>query len=66
MKTKNKLAFGSVLVSIGWISVILVLLHGLTQMGRPWSFIIGFVTGLILGLGTTLTISGLIENRKPK
>lgn len=61
MRIKNKLAFGSVLASFGAISLILNSTLRLTQMGRPWSFIIGFITGLICGLGATLTISGLIE-----
>jgi len=38
---------------------------GLTDLGRPWSFLVGFATGVIAGLGTALSVAGLAGMRQP-
>jgi len=61
MKAKSKLAFGAVLGSFGGLVTIFGPAFGITHFSYPWSFIIGFVTGLMSGTGIALVISGLIK-----
>jgi hypothetical protein len=37
---------------------------GATTLGRPWSFLAGFVVGVIAGIGAALAVHGLIERRR--
>ncbi len=60
---QTKLAIGSVLSTFGVLSIVLALLLGWTAAPRPWGFLLGFVTGVITGLGVTLATAGLIEYR---
>jgi hypothetical protein len=64
MKTKHKMAFGALLSICGGIGIVLGPSFGLADLGRPWSFIIGFAVGVSGGIGAVLAICGLIENRK--
>ena len=66
MKTKQKMAFGAVLSICGGIGIVLGPAFGFADLGRPWSFIIGFAFGVNGGIGAVLAICGLIENRKVK
>ncbi|MBU7016244.1 MAG: hypothetical protein HXS44_01950 [Theionarchaea archaeon] len=66
MKSEQKIGIGSFLAAIGSIGVILSFLVGPPDLGRPWSFLIGFTLGIICGLGATLSIHGLIERRRGK
>ena len=58
-----KLGLGSALATIGGIGFILGPALGLTDLGRPWSFLVGFAVGMMVSVGGTLAIGGLLENR---
>jgi len=64
MKTQTKIALGSVLATVGALGMVLSLLLGWSAAPRPWGFLLGFVVGVIAGLGATLSVSGLIERRR--
>jgi hypothetical protein len=64
MSTQTKIALGAVLSTLGALGIVLSLLLGWTEAARPWSFVLGFVVGVIAGLGATLAITGLIERRR--
>lgn len=59
----QKLGWGACLAVIGALSIVLGPTLGLTELGRPWSFLIGFTFGVITGLGATLSVAGLLEVR---
>ena len=64
MSTQTKIALGSVLATVGALGMVLSLLMGWSAAPRPWGFLLGFVVGVIAGLGATLSVSGLIERRR--
>lgn len=64
MKSKNKLVLGSFLTIFGGLGMILGPSLGFTELEGPWSFIAGFLSGIAVGTGVALVISGLISNRK--
>ncbi len=64
LSTQTKLALGSVLSTFGALAIVLSLLLDWTAAPRPWGFLIGFVVGMLTGLGATLALSGLIERRR--
>jgi len=64
MSTKTKLALGSVLSTFGALAIVLSVLFEWTAAPRPWGFLLGFITGVVAGLGVTLAISGLIDRRR--
>jgi len=66
MKSVKKLSLGSVLAIFGAAGIIFGSLLGFTELARPWSFILGFIFGVLSGLGVALAISGLLETRKEK
>jgi hypothetical protein len=37
---------------------------GATGLDKPWSFLAGFVVGIVCGLGITLVIYGLVARRR--
>jgi hypothetical protein len=39
----------------------LSLLLGWSEAPGPWDFLLGFITGVVTGLGTTLSMAGLVE-----
>ena len=59
----QKLGFGSVLVVLGGVGIVMAPLLGWTDFGKPWDFMLGFVIGVCAGLGVGLAILGLIERR---
>jgi hypothetical protein len=63
MQAHQKLGIGAPLATVGALASILLPTFGLTNLGRPWSFLLGLLVGLITGLGATLVIAGLIERR---
>jgi len=62
MKSRNKLVLGIILTIIGIIVLVFASSMGLTSLFLPWSFITGFVTGMIITLGIGLLISGLVDS----
>ena len=64
MSTQTKIALGSVLATVGALGMVLSLLLGWSAAPRPWGFLLGFVVGVLAGLGATLSVSGLIERRR--
>jgi len=61
----RKLGIGACLCAIGGLGIVLGPALGLTDLGRPWSFLVGFATGVIAGLGTALSVVGLAGMRQP-
>jgi len=66
MDSKKKLGIGALLAILGGIGMALGPTLGVTMLGRPWSFIAGFVVGVMAGVGVALAISSLIEVRHEK
>jgi len=54
---------GAALAVIGGIGVVLGALGLWSDLGRPWSFLLGFVFGLCGGIGVSLSIAGLLGRR---
>lgn len=63
---KTKLYIGSVFALVGAIGFIFGPEWGATALGRPWSFIAGFLVGVIGGIGVVLSIDGLLEYRRQR
>lgn len=61
---KKKLSVGAILAILGAAGIILGPHIGFTELARPWSFILGFVFGLLVGAGVALSVFGLLETRK--
>lgn len=59
----QKLSWGACLAVIGALSIVLGPTLGLTELGRPWNFLIGLIFGVIVGLGAMLSVAGLLEVR---
>ena len=62
---KRRLGIGACLCVVGALGFILGPALGLTDLGRPWSFLLGFAIGVIAGLGATLSVAGLAGLRRP-
>jgi hypothetical protein len=63
VKSNAKMALGAVLATFGGASVVLFPLLGWSSIGRPWSFLLGFVVGIASGAGAALALFGLFERR---
>ena len=61
-----KMAFGSALVTLGGLLVLLSPIVGWYSFPSPWDFVIGFATGLFAGMGSALTVGGLVERRRER
>jgi len=66
MKSTKKLSLGSIFAILGAAGIIFGALLGFTELAGPWSFILGFIFGVLAGIGVVLAISGLLETRKEK
>jgi len=64
MSTQTKLALGAVLSTFGALVIVLSVLFEWTAAPRPWGFFLGFISGVVAGLGVTLAISGLIDRKR--
>ena len=63
---KNRgLGIGACLGVIGALGIVLGPVLGLADLGRPWSFLVGFAAGLFAGLGAALSVAGLAGMRCP-
>lgn len=59
-----KLGIGALMATLGGLMMILGPAIGLTDLGRPWTFLAGFLVGVIAGTGAALSIVGLIGVRE--
>jgi CBS-domain-containing membrane protein len=66
MDSKKSLGAGVVLVIFGGAGMILAPTLGATELARPWSFLAGFLVGIVAGLGVALTVHGLAGRRRAK
>jgi hypothetical protein len=57
----HKLALGSALAVLGGAAVLLSPMLGWSDLARPWSFLVGFASGLSGGLGVALAVCGLVQ-----
>jgi hypothetical protein len=64
MSSANKLTIGIIFAILGGAGIILGPLLGFTELARPWSFILGFIFGVMTGIGVALALFGLYEMRK--
>ena len=64
MSTQTKIALGAVLSTLAALGIVLTFLLEWHEAPFPWSFILGFVNGILAGLGATLAVYGLIERRR--
>ena len=64
MDWRTKTGVGALLGIIGALGIILGPSLGAADLGRPWSFLVGFVMGILAGMGVTLAISGLLDRRR--
>lgn len=60
----RKLGIGACFALLGALGIVFGPVMGLTNLAYPWSFLAGFVTGILAGLGATLSISGLLDRRR--
>jgi F0F1-type ATP synthase assembly protein I len=63
-QTRAKIGGGSALAAVAVLGMVLSPILGWPSAPRPWGFILGFVIGVLAGLGATLTVSGLVERRR--
>lgn len=64
MKVRGRLFLGAVLALLGGAGIILGPPLGFSDLGRPWSFILGFVFGVLAGIGTVLSLFGIHEKKQ--
>ena len=58
---QKRMAIGSALACIAGAGVVLSAILGWSEASQPWGFLLGLVLGILLGLGATLAVSGLVE-----
>ena len=64
MKSTNKIVIGSVCAFLGGVGITLGPLLGISEFAGPWSFVMGFIFGVLGGAGVALLVFGLFEKRK--
>ncbi len=62
--SSKRIALGSALATLAAAAIVLSTILGWSGAPRPWGFLLGFANGLLAGLGVTLTVSGLIDQRR--
>jgi CDP-diglyceride synthetase len=65
-RSQVKTALGSVLAAAGSLVIVLSLILGWYSNPSPWVLTLGFVVGVIAGIGTALALGGLIEIRRER
>ena len=61
---QKRMALGSALACIAGAGIVLSAILGWSGASQPWGFLLGLVLGILVGLGATLAVSGLIEYRR--
>jgi predicted ABC-type sugar transport system permease subunit len=64
VSAQTKLGLGSAMATVAALGIVLSLLLEWSAAPRPWGFLLGFVFGVLAGLGVTLVVTGLIERRR--
>jgi hypothetical protein len=64
MRSAKNLIIGAIFAIFGAAGIILGPLLGFSEIARPWSFILGFIFGLLAGIGGALSLFGFHEMRK--
>jgi len=64
MHWRTKTGTGAVLGILGGVGMAVGPTLGAAELGRPWSFVGGFVVGLVAGIGVVLAVSGLVDRRR--
>jgi hypothetical protein len=63
LSSQQKTGVGALLAVVGAFGIVGGALWGWASFGRPWSFLLGFIFGVLGGMGATLCISGLLDRR---
>ena len=61
LTSNKKMAVGSVLALIGAVGIVLAVILDWSEVCWPWDFLIGFLFGVVAGIGAALALFGLIE-----
>jgi peptidoglycan/LPS O-acetylase OafA/YrhL len=61
---QKRMAVGSALACIAGLAIVLSAIFGWSGASQPWGFLLGLVLGILVGLGATLAVSGLVEHRR--
>ena len=64
MSAERKMGIGAALACLSAVAVVLSPVLGWSEAPQPWSFLLGLVFGIMLGLGAALSLAGLIEYRR--
>jgi len=63
MSKRAKLGFGSASTVIGALGFFLSIIFNWSDIASPWNFLLGFLWGILLGVGTALAVAGLITKK---
>jgi hypothetical protein len=66
MTSQQKTALGSAMASIGGAFMVAVPIAGWSSTPGPWPFVLGFLVGVLAGVGAVLAVHGLIELRRAR
>lgn len=61
----RKLGLGILLSAVGGLGMVFGPRLGLTELGRPGTFLAGLGVGLMAGSGLALSVTGILERRWP-
>jgi branched-subunit amino acid permease len=64
MSSTKKRTIGIIFAILGGAGIIFGPLLGFTELARPWSFLLGFIFGVMTGIGVALALFGLYEMRR--
>jgi predicted ABC-type sugar transport system permease subunit len=64
MEPEKRIGIGAALAGFAAIAVLLSTVFGWSGACEPWSFLLGLLFGVLLGLGATLALAGLVEVRR--
>lgn len=64
MRAVKRLTLGAILASLGGAGIIFGPILNISELGSPWSFILGFVFGVLAGTGAALSLFGLHEKKQ--
>lgn len=66
MEPEKRMGIGAALTCFGAIAVVLSTVFGWSGACEPWGFVLGLAFGVLLGLGATLALAGLVEVRRKR